>query len=132
MKHIITFNESQLTNQHNQNFRKLANILQSEVLDDFDIYEGEILSERGDKFGNYTNEPVWKFHNPSGGFIYNMEIYPKNRHSIESKKILKKISKDIENLKSMVTDLLGIDYEVEEHDTFLVIIINDTFYNSVV
>jgi hypothetical protein len=132
MRYIISFNESQLTNQHNQNFKELANILQSEVLDNYDIYESESFTEKGDRFRNFTNEPAWLFHNPSGGFIYNMSIYPKNRHSEEGKEILKKISKDIENLKPMIIDFLGFEYEVEKHDTSLVIIINDTFYNSVV
>jgi hypothetical protein len=130
MKHLKTFNENQSANQHNQNYRELVDILQSEVLDDYDIYKGDYLMERGDASGNYTNEPCYLFHNPTGGFIYHMVIYPKNRLTKEGKEIVKKLSKDIEFLKDRISDFLGIEFEVKDHTTSLVIIIKDSFYEE--
>ena len=130
MKHLKTFNENQSVNQHNQNYRELADILQSEILDDYDIYKGDYLMERGDRNRNYTNEPCWLFHNPTGGFIYHMAIYPKNRWTKEGKETVEKLSKDIELLKNRVSDFLSIEFEVEDHTTSLLIIIKDSFYDE--
>lgn len=132
MKHLKTFNENQSVNQHNQNYRELADVLQSEILDNYDIYESDYLSERGDINRNYTNEPCWLFHNPSGGFIYNMSIFPKNRWTKEGMETVEKLSKDIELLKDRISDFLGIEFEFEEHTTFLVILIKDSFYDECV
>ena len=132
MKHLKSFNENLLANKHNQNYRELASILQSEVLDNYDIYQGDYLMERGDVNRNYTNEPCWLFHNPSGGFIYHMDIYPKNRWTKEGKETVEKLSKEIEFLKGRISDFLDIEFEVEDHTTSLLIIIKDSFYDECV
>jgi len=131
MKHLKSFNENHSVSQHNQNYEELADILQSEVLDDYDIYKADYIMERVDVNGNYTNEPGWLFHNPSGGFIYHMAIYPKNRFTKEAKETLEKISKDIKLLKNRISDFLGIEFEIVNH-TSLIIIIKDTFYDKCV
>jgi hypothetical protein len=133
MKHLKLFNENQSVRhkieQHNQNYRELANILQSEVLDDYDIYEG-YLSEKRDENGNFTNKPCWLFNGPKGLFIYHICIYPKNRLTKEGEETVKNLSKEIELLKSMINDFLGIKFEIKEHSSFLLIFIKDSFYNG--
>lgn len=123
MKYLKSFNENKSVIQHNQNYRELANILQSEVLDDYDIYEGH-LSEIGDGNGNHTNKPCWYF-NQTRGFkcIYDMCIFPENRLTEEGEETVKNLSKDIESLKSMISDFLGIEFEIEDHSSFLLITI---------
>jgi hypothetical protein len=120
MKHIKSFNENLSIEQHNQNYRELANILQSEVLDDYDIYEG-YLSEKRDENGNFTNKPCWSFTQTRFNLIYNICIYPKNRLTKEGEETVKNLYKDIESLKSMINDFLGIEFDIEDHYSFLLI-----------
>lgn len=130
MKYLKSFNENQSIIKDNQNYRELANILQSEVLDDYDIYEGP-LSEIGDKNGNHTNKPCWHF-NQTRRFkcIYNIYVFPENRLTEEGEETVKNLSKDIESLKNMINDFLGIEFEIEYHSSFLVITIKDSFYDD--
>jgi hypothetical protein len=108
--------------RQNEKYKELAQILQSEILDDYDIYEGP-LSERGDINGNNINEPCWHFNSPAGdrGPIYDIEIFPKNRLTQEGKETLQKILKDIELKKYSIESHLDLEFEIEIHDTFLVI-----------
>jgi hypothetical protein len=108
----------------NKKYRELAKLLQSEILDDYDIYEGP-LSEYGplNRQGSYTNEACWHFTNP-GGVIYNISIFPKNRQ-ITGRDFVKTLVSDLESFKNRVEESLDIEYEIEEHETFVIIMIGD-------
>ena len=136
MKHLKSFNENHSLSQHNQNYRELADILQSEVLDDYDIYKDDCLTERGAlRTEDSTNEPCWLYNHmrvDSEYMIAYISIYARNRWTKEGKETLKKISKDIELLKNSISNFLGIEFEIEDHTTSLVIVIKDTFYDECV
>lgn len=94
VRNLKRFNESQNFREKNQKYKELAELLQSEILDDYDIYEGP-LSERDDGNRNYTNEPCWHFENAAGdrGPIYGIDIFPRNRITQEGRETTKKNKK---------------------------------------
>ncbi len=118
MRYLKTYNESFF---QPPKYRELANLIQSEVLDDYEIHEGPVSFQRVDD-GNgfkFINEPCWelidKFKflglrkriNGDSDIVY-MQISPRNKESVDGKEMGNKIVKDIDSIKERIENTLDI------------------------